>query len=443
MSSGDGERNAIPTNADDVPWGTSAIPPGYPQTDPGGSVRASGWADDQIPGHDEFNWLQNLWGAFLVWLRAFAPREWSDVWEGLTETSTTGDVFRVYGDADGPPARDTSIFSVTNPATGTGLVRQTRTDGQWLFYFGGTGDAYMLAISPRDGAKKWEYPIPTGAATAIDADGQYVYYSNDNSGVLGLRVHDRTSGAFIRAGGSDYDHAQLRGNGVYVCGVSPFGASGRIDFYTGLGASVTEVFVDIASIGLQALAVDADKVYVGGLSSGAADVIAYTLSGSPANTWSANLPTTTTLPVNAIETDGNVVYVATDRGTLTAGGSANLFALSPVDGSVVWTADIGGSGVDLRKLAVDHRYIYCIDDSAEIYVCWLRAPAASLIYQDAGPWGDVCCDGVSLSGAAGGVSAIIKRAWFLNDMQEFRRANPANPNRQPFYNLAVPRNTEL
>lgn len=437
------ERPPIPTNYDKVTFAAS----GGVKTDPGASVRATGWAYEQIPGYDEFNWIQNILGDMADWLRKLIGREWSDVAEGILNTATQSDQFKVYHSTTGLRPRGLAVFDVASPATGGGVVNQPATDGQLIFFFGGTGDAYINSVDPSAGGQEQEYAIPTGAASALDADGAYVYYHNTNAAVPGLQVHDRVTLALVRTGGAQYACSELRSNGAWCCGIKPFGGANRIAFYTGLGTTVTENVITTAAATLFGLAIDGDQVYAG---DNLGSVYCYTLAGTPVNQWTTALPITVAVQVRAIAADGHVVYVVTDRTTLSGAappsqspsGSASIFALDRITGEVLWTRDLG-AGNDCYNVAVDQRYLYCVDSSDEIYVYWLRAPEPSLVYQDVGPWGWIACDGVSIAGtnAAGlGGGTNIKRAWFQSKgTQAFMRVLGNDSKRQPFFNLAVPR----
>jgi hypothetical protein len=437
------ERLPIPTNYDKVTWAAS----GGTKTDPGGSVRSTGWAFEQIPGYDEFNWIQNILGDMADWLRKLIGREWSDINEGIANTTTQSDQFKVYHSTTGLRPRGLSVFDVVSPATGGGVVNHVATDGEFGYFFGGTGDAYINRIDPGAGGQEQEYNIPTGAASALDADGQYVYYHNTNAGVPGLRVHDRLTLAQVRVGGAQYACDELRSNGSWCVGISPAGGNGRMVFYTGLGGTVTENTVTTAAAALVGLAIDGGQCYS---SDGAGNVYAYTLAGTPVNSWITALPTTTTAAITCLAADGNAVYVGTDTRTVSPGqpysrstsGNAVIWALDRITGDPLWSRDLPGLNSICISLAVDQGYLYALDgQNDELCVISLRAPEASLVYVGSG-WGagGLAVDGVSAYGASAS-AANIKRAWFLRrGTQTFMRVLGNDSKRAPFHTLALPIN---
>lgn len=436
------ERIPIPSESD-YKWGTNTIPPGEAQTDPGASVRLNGWAFEQIPGHDEFNWLQHLWGEMFDWLKVSRVRQWADVFEGLQNTTEIGDLFQV-SDKTGPLARGTSIFTAPGTAATGGPCLDLCTDGEQFYYRSGSPNPVsLIAAKPSNGTELWEYVIGTGYASALHADGRYVYYANANVGVPGLQVHDRTTGAFVRTGGAEYAMTQIRANGTQVVGINPNSAANRVVRYSTLGGPLVENTVLTGNTSNAAVAVDADQIYVGGVRGAGNDI--YALTTGLVTAWSINLPTVAAPTINAITTDGNVVYVGTDSAAHTGFGVTNLWALERITGQLLWFADVG-AGANISHLAVDHHYLYCVTSVSNLYVHWLRhnnpftANLGLPIYQQLNnAWGSCAADGVSLvasDSAAGGVN--LRRSWFRTDDQLFRRANPESAIRYPFHTLAVP-----
>lgn len=435
------ERFSRPSDSDKLTFAAS----GGTKTDPGGSVRATGWVSEQIPGYDEFNWLQNLWGNFLDWYHSLQIREWSDVWEGIFNTTTEDYIFRVYHSTTGLRPRGLSQFLVTSPATGGGTVNQMCTDGEGLYFYGGTGNVYINRINTVNGSQEQEIGVGTGAVSAIDADGLYLYNHNTNSGVTGLRVRDRKSLANVRNGGSYYGCDLLRSNGLWCVGISPTGYNNYLVFYTGLQTTVTENAVATAATTLYSLAIDETQCYSG---DGVAKVYAYTLTGTPVNNWTTTLPATTTAIVRCLAADGNVIYAGTEKLTLSgsapasqsASGDAVIWALDRITGEVLWTRDLPDVAAQVDEIAVDQGYLYCYevqDDS--LFVFNLRAPEPSLVHVVTN-WGDggIAVDGVSVAGAnTAGTS--LRRDWFLRrGSQSFMRVLGQDSRRAPFFNLAIP-----
>jgi hypothetical protein len=440
------ERLTRPADFSKIGWRTN---PGSPNglTAPDAPKRADGFPTNAIPPSVEENWRYNLNGLLFEWLDALIGREWSDVWEGILNTTTQGDQFKVYHSTTGLRPRGLSVFNVASPATGGGVVNQVATDGEFCYFFGGTGNVYINRVDPAAGGQEQEHTIPTGAATALDADGAYVYYSNNNAAVPGLRVHDRLTLAQVRVGGAEYACDEVRSNGSWCVGISPNSGANKLVFYTGLGTAVTENTVTTAAATLHGLAIDGSQVYVG---DNLDTIYAYTLSGTPSNVWTTTLPLSVPVTVRSIACDGNVVYVATDRSSLTGAappsaspsGSASVFALDRHTGEVLWSRDLA-VGEDCYNLAVDQGYLYCASSGSKLFVYWLRAPEPSRVYEGSG-WGWMACDGVSIVGtSAAGLTggSNIKRAWFhRRGTQTYMRVLGNDSQRAPFYTLALPIN---
>lgn len=435
------ERFPRPNNSDKLTWGAS----GGTKNDPGGSVRATGWAFEQIPGAFEFNWLQNLWGNFLDWFHDLKIREWSDVWEGINATTTEDYIFRVYHSTTGLRPRGLSAFLTASPATGGGTVSQMCTDGEWLYFFGGTGNAYLQRINTVDGSQEQEVAVSAGAVSALDADGLYLYNHNTTVGVAGLQVHDRSTLALLRTGGTEYACDLLRANGLWCVGVSPNSGANRLVFYTGLQTTVTENTVTTAAASLTGLAIDETQCYSG---DAVGNVYAYTLAGTPVNSWTTALPTTTAAVINCLAADGNAVYVGTDTRAVSVGqpysrstsGNAVVWALDRITGDPLWSRDLPSTNSNCAEIAVDQGYLYCYDSQDdELCVFNLRAPEPSLVTVLSN-WGvgGLAVDGVSIAGAnTAGTS--LRRDWFLRrGTQSFMRVLGQDSRRAPFFNLAIP-----
>ncbi len=378
----------------------------------------------------------------IDWLKVSRTRQWSDVYEGIQNTNKVGDTFQI-SDELGPLVRGYSIFNIAGTAATGGPCLDVCTDGEQFYYYSGSPTAVsLIAAAPASGAEAWEYTIGTGYATALDADGRYVYYANGNAGVPGLQVHDRTTGAFVRTGGAEYAMTQIRANGTTVAGVNPNSAANRVVRYSTLGGPIVEASVLTGNTSNAAVAIDADQIYVGGVRGGGNDV--YALDGGLLTAWSTLLPGGPWV-ISAIVTDGNVVYVGTASAAHPGYTATNLWALERISGQVLWFADVG-AGADISHLALDHRYLYCVTSADDLYVHWLRSanlytPNLGLpIYQDTtSGWGPIATDGVSLVGSdAAGGGTNVRRSWFRTDDQLYRRANPASAVRYPFHTLAVP-----
>jgi hypothetical protein len=432
------ERNPRPANSAKIPWPSAT----YGTADPA-SQRAAGWAPNEVPASQEYNFLQKMWGEEFVWLASFAAREWADLYEGITNSSVR-DIFRVMP-ADDISARGAQIFKVTGTITGSTGVSEICTDGLRIYYT--AGGQYYAAASPADGSEIWE-SNDVGATNifSLCTDGLWLYATCD-SGTAGLQQVDPTEGDLNSSGGTTYGCSDLATNAVYVIGINPNGAvGGSIVFWSGIqGTIVEDGSYNTTSTQLNTVAIDKDQCYAGGVRA-TYDVWAVTLS-TRAHAWRTVLPTSSAPTVHGIACDGNRVYVATDRVGLTAGGSANLHALDRITGAVLWSmdvTDVSGTALSLnRGLVTDGRYLYASDGTGDdCHIVDPTGPTPSHV----GAVADLrvrVCDGVSVIGNSN-LTTELKRVWMMDGVQTFRRTTGSDTERRPpYYTLATPANYRL
>ena len=376
---------------------------------------------------DEQNWLHGLEMQLWTWFKQFAPREWSDVYEGIAAT-VVFQLFRVFPSHHAallPLRLGDGIFDVPGTAAGGGVVKLLCTDGQQLYYISGTGES-VVAADPSNGDEIWE-KVLAAVGSALTVDGRGVYYMSATQ--QGLRKIDRNSGDFDGDGGTEFGCTRLRANGVYCVGVRPSSDAGRVVFWT--VATPTETGTQTPTTLLEGVAIDAEHCYVGGTRN-TNDIWCYKLSDRSL-VWQIALDTNAPT-VRAITADGDFVYVATEHRTLSAGGSANLFCLSRYDGELLWTANVKNDTVDLYDCAVDDRYLYVIDEFDTLIQIRLRVPTAAPVAEATG-FLSIALDGVSVAGASG---TDFRRVWVGGATKTMMRVAGNDPNRRPFYNLAVP-----
>jgi len=430
------ERIPEPADFGEVGWRTNGASPNA-ATDPGASLRADGWPVDAVPGSDEFNFIQRVLGQSLEeWLALFVPREWATLAEGIGETAAISQLFRVFAPVAGILARGAQIFSVAGTATGNTDVKQPRTDGEQIYYFGGTSDGRIVAANPETGAELWEVGTPSNTS-AIEVDGLNGYFVTNNAGNVGIRKFALSTG-FIDgvSAGAEYAYTLLRSNGEFLIGIRPNSGVGVVGFYSNLGGLIAEDgTVDTTSAGLLGACVDAEWGYVGGAQSATKEIWCYKLS-TRALVWDLHLPTVAPATVAALATDGDTLYAVTDQQTLTAGGTASLYAIDRLSGNILWTADPFGAA-PLTAVVVDDRYLYVSDNTPTTLAYRLR---------DAGPtpppafgvaaFQPAACDGASVIG--NGSSTLLERHTVGGATKTYMRAGGDDPNRRPFFNLAVP-----
>jgi outer membrane protein assembly factor BamB len=417
--------NARP-DLEDLHWNDGGTP--ETKTEPNESKKDGGFIYKGIPPYDEFNWRWYWEYQFWAWIDAIVPRIFSTLKEGIDVVASPR-LFRVHPPAGGMKARADQVFSVQG-TLGAYAVTDGATDGRRVYYLQSTGpgSGKCYGADPEDGSLDWTYDL-SYPIDAVAADGRNVYICSGEATRNVVSIN-RTTGAEIGyatiAYGTGFD-ACANGDYLVVC------HSQYTDFFDNLGGTPnnTGTVARSATANNYACAIDALKVYVGGTrGTDSYDVYAYLLS-SRATSWQVALPTTGTATINAIATDGDLVYVATDRIALTAGGDACLFVLSARNGSLLWTYDLG-SGVNLDYIAHDDLWIFASDDANTTY-CFHKTHRAPLWV--IANFHAFEADGV---GIVGGDGNNIERKYRGTPMRTFQVVKNVDANRRPFHHLAIP-----
>jgi hypothetical protein len=423
----------------------------YPSTDPGSGKRAIGWQPKDVPvtgpgeeipaeGH---NFLWRLGMEMLTWFRNLLPREWTELSEAINASSAR-DLLRVVPPGTGIVSRGATVFSTASVATGVLTPKSIATDGLRVYYIAGTGNRYVVAVSPVDGqdgaaggVPLWEInPHASIDCTALCCDGTYVFFVLSGT-VTGLQRVLASTGGNLQTAGAKLGHTKLRANGINVVGVK---TGGVVDSWT--VSTMADNWTKTPSTLLAAVAIDEDNTYVGGTRN-TNDVWAYT-NGSGAAVWSVTLDTNAPT-VRDIAVDGDFVYVATDRFALAAGGFGTLFCLERVSGTVLWVSDLG---TNLHQLAVDDAYILALDNVGDdLYI--LRkgqygaavggAGVVKLIGNIAlGSNDTLAVDGMSVFSNDGATANRLKRISLGGPSKTFMRTNAGDLRARPLFPLAVP-----
>ena len=224
----------------------------------------------------------------------------------------------------------------------------------------------------------------------------------------------------------------LETNGEYLCASYDY----TVRWYNGLTGTLSylgQITWDSAGA-CSALAMDATRCFVAGdRGSGTYDVIAY-INSTRGIDWQITLPTTAKFQATAIACDGDVLYVAGYRRELSAGGNANLFALSVYNGALLWSMDVTGGANNLEGIAVDDKWIYVSDDADDCYVIAKDLQAVIWTIDNFRP---TKCDGVAVVGYM--PASVNPKRFYRGAHSMLFQACPSDDiNRKPFYNLAVP-----
>ncbi len=438
------ERSVQPTDAAKVGWRTSGS--GQPISEPAGSKRADGWAYKEILPADEHNWQINLNGALHLWLQGFVNREWSELPEAIAATSPPQH-FWVHQPSGGQHFLNTEIFNL-KPASFSGTIRGIASDGQRIYGIDSSNN--LVAIDPTDGSELWNVTtVNTSAqfARPIACDGLNVYLSG-NVTSKGLVRYDPTDGSEDGRAGTMYAASHIAANGEYALLAGGTGFPSRLYFYDTLGGTPNEIgYVNLGSgETVRGLAIDREYAFVAyqNTSPDASEIKCYKLSDQTL-VWTFDLTPIvdeSDARINDIWADGEFLYVATEYLTHTADASpVNLFVLGRAIGDEVeyWNAQpSSGATNDLLKVTGDGHHLFVTYDGSPdgVLALALRGLAMNLLWTG----GDLevyDSDGISVIGLET-TGNKVRRLRSADQAVLFQRANPDDPNRRPFHNLAIP-----
>lgn len=439
------ERVARPTDALKAGWRTDAG--GNPILEPNASKRADGWAFEEQWPHQEANWQFKLHGDLWLWLFDFMPREWLDLKQGI-DGHVAPQRFVVGRPASGNLYRGYVIFS--EPTQSLELPTWVVTDGRRIYYIDANvavEGQNVVAMDPEDGIQLWTQAKVTTELVGLASDGDRVYTSED--GQNGVDVRSPSTGAISAHGGTQGELRFMATNGVFLIGEF----TNSIYFLNDLDAAPVETgFVSYGAV-VRATAIDTFRAYVTG-EQAAGMTRCYDLV-SRALLWSVDPPTTVQPLGAAIATDGDHLYVGTDNVVLTAGGdNVNLFVYDRTRGVLVGAYEIGANSDDVKRLAVDDRWLYVTTENAtggvhrEIHIIDLRSglvdvrqPVSVNLPAALGDETVWACDGVGaviVDNASAGGDPEIRRDLIHTKPRNFQRVAGDDSGRQPFFNAAIP-----
>lgn len=426
-----GERPTDMPTINEVRWDPTA----GNQTEPTEGKKDVGWPLNSLVPFKELNWHWFKEWKFLDWLRQVAIREFSTLEGGITVLSSP-DTFRVHAPAAGLSARAEPIFNRQGSATTVAII-DVAGDGERIYY-AQAGATY--AAKPADGTDHGDWstnpynPATAGDVQCLAADGRYVYIVYVYSATGGdheIHTLDPADGTLLSSqdqqGVTSYNKCRANGGSFVAL------TGNTILIYT-VGAVGVLTYDGSYNHGaaLAALGIDDQYAYIGGTQgSGNFDVRKIRLSTQTA-TWSVALPVTSAPTINAIWTDGDLIYVATDEVTTTApygSVSASVFALNPMIGTLVWHSFPG----DTNELAGDDRWLYCtgsdlatrvLDKWSGQYI-WTAPDSVTLL-----------ADGISLIATDGQYD--LRRVYRGDPTKLFQRVVGTDIHRRPFFNLAIP-----
>lgn len=404
---------------------------------PDAARRLNGFAtgetsDEPAPEHVNFALREALKAALHLHRRT--PRQFTTLAEGIAATSP-GNLFFVRSVS---PRERLALTETEGPSGAT--ITAIDTDGQYVFFADTDGFVHCVAkVDP--GTAIWSVDLESGKVPyLVAADGAHVFVGFASG--LATKTYyilDHTDGSVVSSTLTDPPTAgvgRIASNGVKVAFIR---ANDERDLVVAdaddLLTSTTHADHWGASGGQTDLCITANRIISCGSNNGGdKHVICWDLGGNVK--WSFGVTTTTASP-NAIATDGDLVFFGTD-GTTHDGVAANLFCLALGTGELVWTADVGSS-LDVQSVAVDDTYVLAADDSGNLALIDKRT-GAIVEYRTGG--GSVtptkrliCTDGQDWITANGGSVHVLSRAV---PSRLYQRVAGTDQHRRPFHTLAVP-----
>ncbi len=417
---------------------------------PDASRRLNGWSnavpDEPSPSH--VNYLLREDSRLIAWIEGRLPRHFTRLDEPIDNSDM--DIGRLfYVDRDTMTSRlDETVHTGD---TGNNISRIV-TDGQYLFTSDANGDIRAFTYDdPLVASELWSVAPHSGIIPhGLAADGAAVYAQWQPAGAAtnNLRRLSRTSGATthqvtltvdtsllgsIDSNGDDLVGTMGTGNrDIYIVQAS--------DLTAGAKPGTVSNAWDAVSGSIDHLSIGADRVVGVGSATGTGtyQVKAWNLA-TGSTVWSYAFSTTVQAVYMSAQ-DGEYVYVASAQRT-DSGVAMNVICLSLYDGSVIWRQDCGGDNA--RSIAVDDRVVwvqvvnganmdaYALDKrNGEILGVEATISSGGLIQVRT-----ACSDGLRFySPHADDVVTHERRTA----ARLYQKVAGDDPNRMPFYNLAVP-----
>jgi len=339
---------------DSVRWNTG--PSAETKTEPTSGKKNTGYAFEDVPPYDEWNWEMYNYYQMLLHLQGIGIREFTELDEAIAACDEN-EIFRIRRPDDGGGSvTRASRFSreiISGQAgAGSGAVVDIVTDGKYLYYAQG---ANVYAMDPQTGGTIWSYTTGAGNVTRLAVDGVSNLYVARNVATNNLQRVSTSSGTVLQS--------------ITVAGTNIVDVAANEWFVAVVATTNVYIYVatDLTTIlgsynfggNLYAVCVDEYYAYIGGVRTGGYDVRQVDYNGSAL--------TPTTLPiaatdVRALATDGEHIYVGTvARAAVTPQTeqdvNGSIFTIDRFGGRTVHYFDAGTLGTSGR-LCVDDHYLY-------------------------------------------------------------------------------------
>lgn len=417
-------------NVDNLDWGNAATQ-GVDFIEPDQTKRDNAFALDEVVTYPFLNWLFRLPILAILWIMSWKIRAFSDLQSGIAklavETSgAEGHIF-MLGKSTGFEAPFSTVWDLAGDKTPLAILAMA-TDGEFIYY----GQGNFLIRADRDGTKIAERDL--GATVqAITADGfavvagTVVQAGSELYNVDRLTLADRT----LWPQGSPNDIEAIASDG-FVIAVTQ-GADGIL--YRHTGAPFIGTLTHGATV--RAVAMDWKYAYVAGDVSGGFQVRAYNKT-TAATVWSVGIQNTGGAPlIFCMVSDGERLFITS--GTVNHGGNqSNIRCFRIKDGVRLWRI-LTPNGNAPSACTVDECYLYANDGTGQGYVFDKVTGDCLHEYLHNAEQHGIAVDGDALfmgGVESGGVGMI--RYSRGNGTKMYIKADGADTNRRPFFNLAIP-----
>lgn len=365
----------------------------------------------------------------ITWLKTWKIRAFSTLESGINvleaeTTSTEGHTFQV-GKSTGFEAPQSVVWSQVGDKTPLDILA-IGTDGEFIYYAQGN---FVIRAS-RSGLKLAERDLG-GVVNSLSVDGFAVVagtaaqagaevYNLDR-----LTLADRASWP-LEVGASITDLASDGNALVYVDGsvsATTYSHAGALVATLGHGATV------------QAVAMDWQYIYVGGLVSGGFQIRAF-LRGGGGAIWSVAIQGGTPTIIEMVS-DGERLFITTTT-VNDVGHLSNIRCLRTFDGVRLWRT-LTPNTDPADTVVVDEKYLYTGDANGQAYLFDKKTGdcVGAVAHTDSISQLAVDGDAIFMGGVEDGAIGVIR--WSRgNGTKQYVKADSADINRRPFYNLAIP-----
>ncbi len=418
------------TNQDtnQLEWGDLAIT-GVDFIEPDATKRDDGFNLNEVVTYPFLNWLFRTIILTLTWLKSWKIRTFSATENAVSILAAEsggrdGHTFQL-GKPGGFEAPFSTVFSIAGDKSPTAVLAMA-TDGEFIYY----GQGNFVIRADRDGTKIAERDLGATVNT-LTADGFAIVAGTvaqagaEVYNIDRLTLADR-SGWPLEVGQNIID-VSSDGNTLIFCTDVV-----NADTYLHTGAFLATL---VHGAIVRAVAMDWKFAYVAGDAFGGFQIRAFFKGGGGA-VWSVAIQGGTPL-IFCMVSDGERLYI-TSTTVIDGGNNSNIRCLRIKDGVRLWRTLTPNTNA-LSACAVDEKYLYGNDGSGQGYVFDKLTGDCLHEYTHAAQQHSVAADGDALfmGGVESGGVGVIRYSRG-NGSKMYIKADGADTNRRPFFNLAIP-----